>query len=42
MKSLWQPAGAEKKDLILHMETEDVGALVSQLEKKGFSVEERS
>ncbi len=42
MKSLWQPTGAEKKDLILHMETENVGALVSQLKKEGFSAEETS
>ena len=41
MKSLWQPTGAEKKDLILHMETEDVGALVFQLKKEGLSAEER-
>jgi len=42
MKRLWQPAGTERKDLILHMETEDVGALISRLEKEGFSAEERS
>jgi acetoin utilization protein AcuB len=39
IKTLWQPTGTEKKDLILHMETEDVGKLVSQLKKEGFSVE---
>lgn len=42
IKTLWQLTGAEKKDLILHLETEDVGQLVSQLRKEGFSVDERS
>jgi len=42
MKSLWQPAGTGKKDLILHMETEDVVKLISQLKKEGFSAEERN
>ena len=42
MKTVWQPVGAEKKDLILHMETEDVGKLVSEIRGLGFSVEERS
>ncbi len=42
IKTLWQPTGAEKKDLILHMETEDVGKLVSQLRDQGFSAEERA
>ncbi|MGO8991149.1 MAG: CBS domain-containing protein [bacterium] len=42
MKSFWQPTGTEKKNLILQMETEDVGTLVSQLKKDGFSAEERS
>lgn len=42
MKGLWQPTGTEKKNLILQMETEDVGTLVSQLKKDGFSAEERN
>jgi acetoin utilization protein AcuB len=42
MKGLWQPTGTEKKNLVLQMETEDVGTLVSQLKKDGFSAEERS
>ncbi len=42
IKNLWRPTGTEKKDLVLHMETEDVGKLVSQLKKEGFSAEERS
>jgi len=41
IKTVWQPEGAEKKDLILHVETEDVEKLVSQLREQGFSVEER-
>jgi acetoin utilization protein AcuB len=42
IKTLWHPAGTEKKDLILHLETEDIGKLVSELKKQGFSTEERS
>jgi acetoin utilization protein AcuB len=42
IKSLWQSAGTEKKDLILHMETEDVAKLISQFKKDGFSAEERN
>jgi acetoin utilization protein AcuB len=42
IKTLWQPVAAEKKDLILHMETEEVEKLISQLREQGFSVGERS
>jgi acetoin utilization protein AcuB len=42
IRTLWQPSGTEKKNLILHMETEDVGKLISQLKKEGFEAEERS
>jgi hypothetical protein len=41
MKTLWQSPGDGKKDLVLHLETEDITQLVSQLREEGFSVDER-
>jgi len=41
IKTLWTPSGLEKKELVLHLETEDVTPLVCQLKEMGFSVEER-
>ncbi len=41
IKTLWQSTGTEKKDLILHIETDDVGRLLFQLKKEGFSAEKR-
>jgi len=42
IKTFWQPMGTEKKDLILHIEADEIGRLVSQLKRDGFSVEQRS
>jgi acetoin utilization protein AcuB len=42
IKTFWQSTGAEKKDLILHIEAEEIGRLVSQLKRDGFSVEQRN
>jgi acetoin utilization protein AcuB len=42
IKGFWQPMGAEKKDLILHIEAEEIGRLISQLKRDGFSVEQRN
>ena len=41
IKTLWMPSGFEKKELVVHLETEDISQLVSQIKQMGFSVDER-
>jgi acetoin utilization protein AcuB len=42
IKTLWRPTDeADKKDLVVHVEEEDVSQLVAKLKDMGFSVEER-
>jgi acetoin utilization protein AcuB len=41
VKTFWIPPAGEKSDLVLHLETDDVSAIVTQLREMGYQVDLR-